>query len=101
MGFGKCHPCVILLSILNTCEIFKTRQAGSERDGGLRMIPSPLLLLFGSGNPSGGSVVKNAFTQISWDLRASRADKEQSGWGGGNDAGGDVRHGGEGMAVER
>lgn len=75
MGFGKCHPCVILLSLLNTCEIFKTRQADSERgDGGLRMIPSLLLLLLGPGNPSGGSVVKNAFAQISWDLRAGRAD---------------------------
>lgn len=52
MRYNKFHACAILLSTLNTCEIFKNRQADSERsEKGSRRIPSlglelrPLTLL--------------------------------------------------------
>ena len=62
MGFGKFHPCAILLSILNTCKIFKNRHADSERrDWEMRMILSAPVLLLGPGNPLGGSTVVKFF----------------------------------------
>lgn len=37
--------------------------------------------------------MKNAFAQISWDLRRARGRLKAINWGGRNDAGGDERHG--------
>lgn len=72
MGFGEFHPCAILLSILNACKIFKSRHADSgRRDWEMTMILSAPVLLFGPGNPLGGSTVENSFAQIACDLRGT------------------------------
>lgn len=70
-----CNPFVSF----NLVKYSKPDKLIQRGDGGLRMIPSLLLLLLGPGNPSGGSVVKNAFAQISWDLRRAGQTKSNQG----------------------
>lgn len=74
LGHGFWHSafCVILLSVWNTHETFKNRQADSERGGwGMRVIPSPWASLsprLGPGNPPAGSTADNSFVQTACEL---------------------------------
>lgn len=73
-GFWQTVPCVILLSVLNTHEMLKNRQADSERrEWGLRVIPSSQVShppRLGSGNPLIGSTAGNSFVQIAHECGA-------------------------------